>query len=161
MNEKRGCSDPRDFNEFPQSQVRLVAFTESMGIFNVPSNETGCRALMTHLKPCWKCSNTYSAKQEELDSIWCRIKGNKGTDICMFVTVCILLRILPSSYFSSYDPDLIHLVYTGIAQLVEQWTFMWQVPGSIPAPDSSWLGVDSALHPSVGRLNWVPAKNIG
>ena len=41
----------------------------------------------------------------------------------------------------------------GIAQLVEQQTFMQQVPGSIPAPDSSWLGVDSALHPSVGRLN--------
>ena len=40
-----------------------------------------------------------------------------------------------------------------IAQLVEQRTFMRQVPGSIPAPDSSWLGVDSALHPSVGRLN--------
>ena len=41
----------------------------------------------------------------------------------------------------------------GIAQLVEQWTFMRQVPGSIPTPDSSWLGVDSALHPSLGRLN--------
>ena len=40
-----------------------------------------------------------------------------------------------------------------LAQLVEQQTVMQQVPGSIPAPDSTWLGVDSALHPSVGREN--------
>ena len=39
----------------------------------------------------------------------------------------------------------------GLAQLVEQRTVMQQVPGSIPTPDSTWLGVDSALHPTVGR----------
>ena len=38
-----------------------------------------------------------------------------------------------------------------LAQLVEQQTVMQQVPGSIPAPNSTWLGVDSALHPTVGR----------
>ena len=38
-----------------------------------------------------------------------------------------------------------------IAQLLQQWTVMQQVMGSIPAPDSTWLGVDSALHPPVGR----------
>ena len=38
-----------------------------------------------------------------------------------------------------------------LAQLVEQQTVMQQVLGSIPALDSTWLGVDSALHPSVGR----------
>ena len=38
-----------------------------------------------------------------------------------------------------------------IAQLVEQQTIMWQVLGSIPTPNSTWLGVDSALHPFVGR----------
>ena len=38
-----------------------------------------------------------------------------------------------------------------IAQLVEQWTVMQQVLGSIPTPNSTWLGVDSALHPFVGR----------
>ena len=37
-----------------------------------------------------------------------------------------------------------------IAQFVEQWTIMQQVPGSIPTPNSTWLGVDSALH-----LLWV------
>ena len=41
-----------------------------------------------------------------------------------------------------------------IAQLVEQQTIMWQVPGSIPTPNSTWLGVDSALHPSVvGKMS--------
>ena len=47
----------------------------------------------------------------------------------------------------------VNVIPAGMAQLVEQWTFMQQVLGSIPTPDSSWLGVDSALHPSVGRLN--------
>ena len=42
-------------------------------------------------------------------------------------------------------------ILAGIAQLVEEWTVMQQVLGSIPTPDSTWLGVDSALHPSVGR----------
>ena len=45
-----------------------------------------------------------------------------------------------------------HFIYTAqIAQFVEQWTIMWQVLGSIPAPNSTWLGVDSALHPFMGR----------
>ena len=39
----------------------------------------------------------------------------------------------------------------GIAQLVEQQTVMQQVLASMPTPDSTWLGVDTALHPSVGR----------
>ena len=39
----------------------------------------------------------------------------------------------------------------GLAQLVEQQTVMQQVLGSIPTPNSTWLGVDSAPHPSVGR----------
>ena len=38
-----------------------------------------------------------------------------------------------------------------VLQLVKQQTVMWQVPGLIPTPDSTWPGVDSALHPSVGR----------
>ena len=39
----------------------------------------------------------------------------------------------------------------GIAQLVEQQTVMQQVLGLIPTPNSTWLGVDSPFHPSVGR----------
>ena len=38
-----------------------------------------------------------------------------------------------------------------IAQLAEQQTIMSQVLVSIPTPDSTWLGVYSALHPTVGR----------
>ena len=45
----------------------------------------------------------------------------------------------------------ITVAITRLAQLVEWWTVMQQVPGSIPAPNSTWLGVDSALHPTVGR----------
>ena len=37
----------------------------------------------------------------------------------------------------------------GIAQLVEQQAVLQQVLGSIPT--QTWLGVDSAFHPSVGR----------
>ena len=40
-----------------------------------------------------------------------------------------------------------------IAQLVEQQTLLQEVPGSIPTPNSTWLGVDSALLPFVGRQN--------
>ena len=36
-----------------------------------------------------------------------------------------------------------------IAQLVEQQTVMQQVLNSIPT--QTWLGVDSAFHPSVGK----------
>ena len=43
------------------------------------------------------------------------------------------------------------LYSAGIAHLVEQRTIMRQGPGSIPTHNSTWLGVDSALHPSVGR----------
>ena len=69
----------------------------------------------------------------------------------------------PLTQTSFFTTSYLHIylslyISAGIAQLVEQQTFMQQVLGSIPAPDSSWLGVDSALHPSVGRLNWVPAK---
>ena len=44
-----------------------------------------------------------------------------------------------------------NIASAGIAQLVEQQTVMQWVPGSIPAPDSTWMGVDSAFHPTVGR----------
>ena len=38
-----------------------------------------------------------------------------------------------------------------MAQLVEQQTILQQVPGSIPAPNSTWLGVDSAHHAILDR----------
>ena len=41
--------------------------------------------------------------------------------------------------------------YYRIVQLVGQWTFTQEVLVSIPTPDSTWLGVDSIVHPSVGR----------
>ena len=68
-----------------------------------------------------------------------------------FVEQANKVTLMPGECLGSYHA-------ARIAQLVEQQTIMWQVPGSTPAPDSSRLGVDSALHPSVGRLNWVPAK---
>ena len=34
-----------------------------------------------------------------------------------------------------------------LAQLVEQWTVMQQVPGSIPTPNSTWLGLTQPSIP--------------
>ena len=67
-----------------------------------------------------------------------------------FVDQVKKLLLEEKEFITSYDV-LVLFYLAGIAQLVEQWTVLQQVPGSIPTPDSNWLGVDSALHPSVGR----------
>ena len=59
-------------------------------------------------------------------------------------------KVLEISYISG-PWHLMDSFPARIAQLVEQQTVMQQVPGSIPTPNSTWLGVHSALHPSVGR----------
>ena len=41
-----------------------------------------------------------------------------------------------------------------IAQLVEQWTFIWGVLGSIPTPDSTWPGLTQPSIPLwVGKMS--------
>ena len=45
-----------------------------------------------------------------------------------------------------------------IAQLVEQCTVMWQVPGSIPTQPGQWL-TQPSIPQWVGK--WVPAKTEG
>ena len=43
---------------------------------------------------------------------------------------------------------------TKISQLVEQWTVMQQVPGSIPAPISTWQGLTQPSIPLwVGKMS--------
>ena len=61
-------------------------------------------------------------------------------------------RFTNTSIVQLADPNKSYLLFMDarLAQLVEQWTVMRQVPGSIPTPNSTWLGVDSALHPTVG-----------
>ena len=113
----------------------------------------------------------------EGDDTWsvdCSLEGGIGVEIgsiapwkcskrlCLSFSKYAFFTISLSVAVSTHSFSKLHCARSfGKAQLVEQWTFMWQVLGSIPTADSSWLGVVSALHPSVGRLNWVPAKTSG
>ena len=55
---------------------------------------------------------------------------------------------------SSSLPLLVQIELAGIAQLVEQWTFMQGVLGSIPTPNSTWPGLTQPSIPLwVGRMS--------
>ena len=63
----------------------------------------------------------------------------------------------PSEKTKMEEYDAIHTTtphWVGIAQLVEQWTFMWGVLGSIPTPDSTWPGLTQPSIPLwVGKMS--------
>ena len=65
--------------------------------------------------------------------------------------MCAFFVILMSSFPIQICYQTFLVLSGQDSSVVEQWTIMQQVLGSIPAPDSTWLGVDSALHPSMGR----------
>ena len=48
----------------------------------------------------------------------------------------------------------LHTLPTKIGELVEQQTFLLDVPGSIPAPESTWLGLTQPSIPLlVGKMS--------
>ena len=70
-----------------------------------------------------------------------------------YIYACIHMCMYAYKYADIHIDMCIHIhtVQYHDSSVGRAETIMLQVPGSIPTPDSTRLGVDSALHHSVGR----------